>query len=64
VERVAEASIAGVAGEHDLAGAGGAGIGGAGVALACLGVEVAVRVVAELVGDLGGQDRAEPGWLA
>ena len=46
---VAEASVAGVAGQNDLAGAGGAGDrGGAGVVLAGFGVGEPAWVVAEL----------------
>src|SRR5215207_8334209 len=62
VQRVGEPAVAAVAGEHDPAGAGGAGDrGGAGVVLAALGVGEPVRVVAELGQDPGAEDGGEPG---
>jgi hypothetical protein len=65
VDRVAEALVSGVAGQHDgLAAAGTGDRGGAGVVLACLGVGQAVRVVAELAQHPGTKDHAEAGLAA
>src|SRR5215207_4562400 len=62
VQRVAESAVAGVAGEHHPAGAGGTSDRGcAGVVLAALGVGEPVRVVAELGQNPGAEDGAEPG---
>ena len=59
---IGKPTVAGVAGEHDPAGAGGAGDrGGAGVVLAALGVGEAVRVVTELGQNPGAENGAEPG---
>ena len=59
---VGEVFVAGVAGQHDPAGARGAGDrGGSGVVLPGLGVGVAGVVVAELGQHPGAQDRSQPG---
>jgi len=64
VDRVSEVAVAGVAGQHDAAAAGGTGDrGAAGVVLAGLGVDESGRVVAELAEHPGGQDDTEAGWL-
>ena len=62
LQGVGQPAVAGVAGEHGSAGAGGPGDGrGAGVVLACPGVGVTARVVAEFGQDPGAEDDAEAG---